>query len=110
MIKKMWKIKLEEPYIEPTKEMKSKLKCIFCGENLVLRRVGVPIQRESGGYAIDINYKCPKCDWFVTFGVSLSPELAEKLKKEMNNQQYIPQEEWLQTEKVKERLESWGYW
>ena len=107
---KMWIILDEKPYIKPTPEMKQKLNCIFCGEKLILRRVGIPRIRESGGFAMDIAYKCPKCDWFVIFGVVIPEDKAKHLKKKMQNKQYIPEDIWLHSEKVKERLESWGYW
>jgi hypothetical protein len=58
-------------------------------------------------------YKCPVCDWFITFEVRRPREEIEKiLEHREGNKKLIPLDMWLtheEEELIKSKLESLGY-
>lgn len=104
-----WKIIIDEKNDSIELIPKKVLICPICGEELRPHHMG-NIHRPKGftGLAIDFHFKCPNCFNFVTFGMPIPLELANKLQK---YQGYVFN--WWSKEdeeKIKERLKSLGYW
>ena len=61
-----------------------------------------------------VAYKCPICDWFITFEVRDDKDYIMKVFEKYRNEEkkLIPMDMWLEddeTGKIKEKLESLGY-
>jgi len=100
----MFKLKKDEVGLESTKP----IKCVFCGSEMVLRRV-ITHSTSTGGYANDMSYKCVKCGWYTTFGVPLPREHAEKLI-DQRGAGLDPVPGWEKNKEIKRKLEEIGYW
>ncbi len=63
-------------------------------------------------YAMDIAYKCPRCDFYTVFGVPTTITHAQKIIELRGNKvdYVLPEEIWLEDDAVARRLERWGYW
>jgi len=107
-------------------------KCPFCGTPLVMHQEGVYeyrrtmiVKTDKGEerkvkqfYHCDIHMKCPSCDWFTVFGVPVSKDEFEKLKKSkwigvifteelLNDLTDLNEDE---KKVIEERLKALGYW
>lgn len=67
---------------------------------------------ENRPYAMDIAYKCPRCDYYCIFGVPIDIQYAHKiLEKRGSKVDYVlPESVWEEDDRVKTRLAKWGYW
>jgi hypothetical protein len=65
---------------------------------------------ETGGYACNMHYKCPVCDFVAIFGVPIEKEYYEKLIVLRGGSEYIPLEDWNKHEIIEEKLKQLGYW
>jgi len=73
------------------------------------REVLVEIQRRDG-WAEDQEYKCPICQYVKVFGIPLSFEEMEEVRKVRDRATVIPLAQWLEDELIKSKLTSLGYW
>ena len=56
-------------------------------------------------------YKCPLCAWFIRFDVRDDKDYLKWVLGERGGEEkLITLEDWDETEEIKERLESLGYW
>lgn len=88
---------------------KFRMACPSCNNEMVLRH--------SKLYQCNIwqSYKCPECDRFIRFVPSYvmgeSFDYIQKIYEERGKiGMFVPTEEWLENEKIKERLSDLGYW
>lgn len=112
----MWR-RIEGPQgLEPTFE----IKCVFCGEKMILRRsrlhqvADVRIRKgveEYRPYAFDMAYKCPRCAWYTVFGVAVPTDYAQEVTQRREGQVdfVLPEEIWEEDERVKRQLSRYGY-
>lgn len=63
-------------------------------------------------YAMDMAYKCPRCDYYCMFGVPTSIEHAQNILKLRDSKVdfILPEDAWKENDKIKKRLAKWGYW
>lgn len=63
-------------------------------------------------YAMDIAYKCPRCDYYIMFGVPTHIEHAQKILELRGSKTdfVLPELAWQQDNAIKRRLAKWGYW
>lgn len=69
----------------------------------------VEIQRRNG-WAEDQEYKCPRCQHVKLFGIPLSGEEIEEVRKVRDRATVIPLAKWLEDELIKGKLMTLGYW
>ena len=86
------------------------LRCYFCGTELVPRHSVLHKVLKNKSHALDVSYKCPNCDWYVTFGIPITKEEFESIYRARNGYVYEPEEIWQNKEKVKSKLKALGYW
>ena len=102
--------------IVPTVE----LECPFDGTPLLLHQFSVYSAELYRFKHADVKMKCPKCGFFVTFGVPISDAEMKELRESPLHGKVITDEapeiakvQGLSAEEEKEiadRLEKWGYW
>jgi len=90
-------------------------KCPFCGTQLLLHDFRVYNQVAHKFLHCDVHLKCPNCGFFLTFGIPISGEEYELLRKskfhgrilkwELTEIYSDEEKEW-----IKKKLEQWGYW
>lgn len=63
---------------------------------------------------IDLAFKCPDCDRWITFGIPIPKHyylyIMQLRKKQGIGRMYAPTHEWNQKQEIKNRLEKLGYW
>jgi len=84
--------------------------CPRCGGEMVMRHSSSHV---SGN--IYHAYKCPSCDRFIRFVPSFACgddiHYMRKVHQERGGKTFLlPTDKWLENEKIKEKLESLGYW
>ena len=97
--------------IEPNED----LYCPICREKLILHDFRVGQHGIKKFYHCDVHMKCPKCSLWLTFGVPISEDEFNMLRSSQlhgkiltDELMFVLNEE--DKEKIKERLDSWGYW
>lgn len=102
-------VKFKGDYIIlPTEEKK----CPFCDHKMLFHDFAV-FNSLWGWYYCDLHLKCASCGFYATFGIPLGEEEFLKLINSRWHQKVFDieiVELYPEEEKVKERLESWGYW
>ena len=90
------------------------LLCPFCSEEMILHDFSC-YKQANNFYHVDIHMKCPKCNFWCVFGVPISEEEFEKLRKSKYHRKILRWEiaeiygkEIL--EKIGKKLEKLGYW
>jgi len=109
----MWKIDREKKIIYPAKP----LLCPFCQTQLILHDFSPLYTRRYNFFHVDIHMKCPNCSFWVTFGVPVteadyvllmsSPYKGKVLKDELLEMNILNSKE---SDLIRKRLESIGYW
>lgn len=103
---KIYKVK-DDAIIAPT----TTLKCCFCLQELLLHDFR-PLHRKKDQddfYHCDIHMKCPKCSFFITFGVPITEEEYNNLaSSNLHNKILIKYYE--DEERIKKRLKIYNYW
>ena len=91
------------------------LYCPICREKLILHDFRVCRAASKGFHHCDVHMKCPNCSLWITFGVPLSKDEFDILLSSplhgrilIDELLFILDDEY--KDKIKERLESWGYW
>lgn len=108
--------------IVPSSELASRLICSYCLSVLLYHQF-ICFKRNVYPYLhCDVHFKCPKCGYFVTFGLSISEEDYRKLVgsplhgKVLDGDTAIKVTELFITvpekekEIIKERMRRWEYW
>lgn len=89
------------------------IKCRICDTPMFMRGTTVGIRDDFDVGINIICYKCPRCDWFITFEVRRpKDEIEGILKMRGGNKKLIPKDMWLtheEEELIKQKLESLGY-
>lgn len=117
MLDRLWEVRSDKSgnhYIYP----KETLYCPVCGEPLILHDFNAYEHRYHDGQPelrhVDVHLKCPRCGLWLTFGVPITKQELELLKKSKYNGKTLRWE--LETispkdyEKIKDRLKRLGYW
>ena len=93
------------------------LQCPICGGFLLLHDFRCYDERAHGFRHIDIHMKCPECGFFATFGLPISKEDWERLRKSPLHGRVLKEEAVELAEELglkvgegAEHLRSWGYW
>jgi len=105
----MWRKTNDKRGLKPNR----KIICRFCASKrteMILRYSMAGPILETGGYACNMHYKCPACDFVAVFGVPIEKEYYERLIELRGGSEYIPLDEWDDCEVVKRKLEELGYW
>ncbi len=89
------------------------IKCRICDTAMFMRHSSVG-HKEGWDVAVNqICYKCPVCDWFITFEVRRPiEEIDAILEHRGGKQRLVPLDMWLtheEEELIREKLESLGY-
>jgi len=90
--------------------------CSFCGTEMIIRNTQLDWsgEIENLNLHIDLRFKCPNCDWWITFGIPIPKHyflyLWQLRKKHGVGRTYAPIEEWKTKNEIKERLKKLGYW
>jgi hypothetical protein len=63
-------------------------------------------------YAMDVAYKCPRCDYYCVFGVPVDIKHAHKILELRQGKVdfVLPEEVWHQDAQITKKFERWGYW
>ncbi len=93
---------------------KFKITCRICESPMFMRHSTVGFREGMDAGINQIAYKCPVCDWFITFEVRDDPKYITKVGMEYRQGQkkLIPTDMWLEDDEtgiIKEKLESLGY-
>ena len=89
--------------------------CCFCNVKMVIRnsQLDWSFELENLNLHIDLRFKCPNCDWWITKGVPIPKQyflwLWHHRKKHGIGRTYAPYQEWLDNERIKQQLEALGY-
>jgi len=103
-------------------ENKEPILCPYCltsdkhEQQMVLRKsiMGRSEELNFRNAVFDLIYKCPRCSLVLCFGIAV-PErhfrIIENLRRKNRiGRVYAPEENWLEHEVIKRRLEALGYW
>ena len=109
-MERIWKLEeFDGDYIiVPTKT----LFCPFCGEEMLLHdyMVAQASAKQGGFLHADVHMKCPYCDFWCVFGVPITKDEFEKLRKSKWHRKILRKEILKFKENMKEKLEQFGYW
>ena len=89
---------------------KRQLKCPICGDKLILHDFSVNYNSFNKIYHADVHMKCVNCSFFATFGIPLSKEQFEMLRKSKLSGRILKEEVMNEDERIAERLKKLGYW
>lgn len=115
---RFWKLVSVKGNVVPIPE--SPLYCMFCGEPMLLHSFSAN-RHVDGWHHLDISVKCPNCSWHVVFGVPISEEEYEEVKKSKYHMKVLRGElvkelkqilkyYRVRDDKIPSRLRNWGYW
>ena len=95
-------------------KFKDILYCPFCGYPMIPHSFTCGKHKDT--LFVNIHYKCPNRGFYATFGITVDNETWNMLKQSPLHGKFYPEEIYLEEarklkveDKVKERLEKWGY-
>lgn len=103
-----WTIEIRDGKVYIKYKGKYTMKCPLCGGELVPHQI-LTVHRPYKGWALDVTYKCSNCELVQWFGIPITEEEARQLTP-YRRQWLTHIWEEIEEEKIKKRLESWGYW
>lgn len=65
---------------------------------------------QKHGWAEDRAYKCPKCQHWEIYGIPLSWEELQEVRKIRQRSALVPVDQWGEDEEIKKKLLAMGYW
>ena len=90
-----------------------RINCYRCKETMYVH--GFTVGATLDFYFCNVMLKCPRCDWVATFGVPIDEGAYDKLRTSQLHGKLLTadlfeifSEEDL--EKIREKMEKWGYW
>lgn len=121
----MWKVIKNDVFgyiIVPSDDLASHLICPFCTSVLLYHQFVCFKRTVYPKLHCDIHFKCPKCGYFVTFGVPIGEEEYRLLRSSPLHGKVLDGETAIKVtrlfigvpkkdeEEVMERMRRWGYW